>query len=73
MVEPHAVRAALGKNRGGHPVNRARSLGAANSTCRKMEVSGFHDVCEGGRGGSRRVLYCTRNMRRIVDQAGLMA
>ena len=51
MVEPHAVRAALGKNRGGHPVNRARSLGAANSTCRKMEVSGFHDgVREAGEG-----------------------
>ena len=55
----------FGKNRGGHPVKCARPLGLANPTGWKLEVSGFYDVHEGGKGGSRGGLHCTRPKRRI--------
>ena len=41
---PHAVRAPLGKNRGGHPVSIARHLGITSSACRKMGVEGVYGM-----------------------------
>ena len=39
-------------------------LGVGNPRYRKMEASGFYDVCKGGRGGSRFGLHRTRTRKK---------
>ena len=42
MAASSGVRAALGKNRGGHPVRFARHFGITNSTSKKMDFAGVY-------------------------------